>query len=287
VDASGKDSSDGRHARARAAMSSLSGLSLVKVLLALMATSRPRARFLAHSLLKLFAPGPQVSYSYRIGDRKLKGFLRWKNIDSDLQSAWELAWGDCYRLSQIPRPDFIVDGGANTGLFTLAAAVKWPDVPIVAFEPVPSNFEAIKTHLEANNLEGHAKIEQAALAGRDESRRFILREANQGSFAGEVLSHEAIIVSCRAIAQFLPSNPDMVKLVKLDIEGGEVEVLDALFASGGMKKTIIVMELHNTPVTRPWIDELARRIGYGLEFYEVGSVTAHCQLTSPDLQRAN
>jgi hypothetical protein len=54
-----------------------------------------------------------------------------------------------------------------------------------------------------------------------------------------------------------------------------------------MKKTIIVMELHNTPVTRPWINELARRIGYGLEFYEVGSVTAHCQLTSPDLQRSD
>ncbi|MGA9669452.1 MAG: FkbM family methyltransferase [Terracidiphilus sp.] len=264
-------------------MDSLSGLSLIKVLLALMATSRPRVRFLAHGLLKLLAPGSRVTYAYRIGNRKLKGFLRWKDIDSDLQSATELAWGDCYHLSQIPRPDFIVDGGANIGLFTVAAAIKWPDAPIIAFEPVPSNVEAIRSHLGANHLERHVTVEQAALAGRDGSRRFFVRQANQGSFTDDISSHEAIDVSCRAIAKFLPPNPDITKLIKLDIEGGEVEVLDALFANGGMKKTIIVMELHNTPVTRPWIDELARRIGYRLEFFEIGSLTAHCQLTSLDL----
>jgi hypothetical protein len=43
------------------------------------------------------------------------------------------------------------------------------------------------------------------------------------------------------------------------------------------------MELHNTPVTRRWIEELARRIGFIPEFFEVGTLTAHCQLTSPDL----
>jgi FkbM family methyltransferase len=273
-----------RHSRAEAVISSLSGLSLAKVLLATMATSRPRTRLLAHSFLRVLAPGSRVSYIYKIGDRKLNGFLRWKNIDSDLQSALELAVGDCYRLNQIPRPDFIVDGGANTGLFTLAAAAKWPNVPIVAFEPVPSNVEAIRAHLETNNFEDRAKVEQAALAGIDGSRRFFLREANQGSFSGDISSRDVMDVSCRAIAQYLPSNPDLLKLIKLDIEGGEVEVLDALFANGGVKKTIIVMELHNTPVTRPWIDELAQRIGYSIEFYQIGSTTAHCQLVSPDLR---
>jgi FkbM family methyltransferase len=279
-------SSVGKHSRfirAKAVVSSLSGLSLVKVLLALTASSRPRARFLAHGLLKLLAPGSRVSYVYKIGGRKRIGFLRWKHIDSDFQSALELAIGDCYRLSRMPQPDFIVDGGSNTGLFILAAAARWPKVPIVAFEPVPSNFEAINAHLAANHLESPPRIERVALAGRDGTKRFFVREANQGSLAGDLPAHETIEVSCRALAQYLPTDPTKLKIIKLDIEGGEVEVLDALFAGGGTTKTIVVMELHNTPVTRPWIEELARRIGFSIEFYEVGAVTAHCQLTSPDL----
>ena len=103
-------------------MASLSGLSRVKILLAVLANSRPLARPFALGLLKLLAPGSRVSYQYKIGNTKLIGFLRWKHIDSDLQSALELAIDDRYQLNQIPQPDFIVDGGANTGLFSLAAS---------------------------------------------------------------------------------------------------------------------------------------------------------------------
>jgi FkbM family methyltransferase len=273
----------GRFVRAKAVTAKLSGLSLIKVLLALLANGRPRARHFSHGLLKLIAPGPSVSYKYKIENRNLIGFLRWKHIDSDLQSALELAVGDCYQLDRLPRPDFIVDGGANTGLFSLAAIARWPGVPIVAFEPVPSNLEALESHLKANQAESLVRVEKAAMAGAEESKRFFIREANQGSFSADLPADCAIDVDCRMLAPYLPSNPETVKLIKLDIEGAEVEVLDALFKNGGLKKTIIVMELHNTPVTRPWIEDLALRIGYTIEFIQIGSITAHCKLTSPDL----
>ena len=271
-----------RFIRARAVIGSLSGISMIKVLLAVLANSRPRARRFAHCLLKMLAPGVSVSYNYRIGNRPLVGFLRWEHIDSDLQSALELAIDDRYRLVRIPQPDFIVDGGANTGLFSLAVATKWPAAKIIAFEPVPANVDAIEAHLKANHAESLVKVENAALAGMNGKKRFFLREANQGSFSAE-LPGVSINVDCRALAQYLPANQESLKLIKLDIEGAEVEVLDALFENGGTKKTIVVMELHNTPLTKPWIEALARRIGFALEFYEIGSVTAHCQLTSPDL----
>ncbi len=272
-----------RFVRAKAVMARLSGLSLIKVLLAVLASSRPRVRRLSHGLLKLITLGPRVSYKYRIQNRNLIGFLRWEHIDSDLQSALELAVGDCYQLNRIPRPDFIVDGGANTGLFSLTAIARWPGVPIVAFEPVPSNLEAIESHLKANHAENLVRIERAALAGVDGSKRFFIREANQGSFSADLPADCAIDVDCRMLAPYLPSNPETLKLIKLDIEGAEVEVLDALFKNGGLKKTIIIMELHNTPVTRPWIEDLAQRIGYTIEFTQIGSITAHCKLTSLDL----
>ena len=276
-------STGGRFIRARAVIASLSGLSLVKVLLAVVANSRPRTRPLSHGLLKLLSPGARVTYKYRIGNRRLIGFLRWEHIDSDLQSALELAVEDRYRLDQLPRPDFVIDGGANTGLFSLAAATKWPDAQIIAFEPVPSNIEAIESHLKANHVEALVRVEKAALAGTNGSKRFFLRQANQGSFSDGLPGDKSIDVACREIGQYLPSNQESLKLIKLDIEGAEVETLDALFKNGGTKRTIVVMELHNTPVSRPWIEALAHRIGFTVEFYEVGSMTAHCQLTSPDL----
>lgn len=272
--------------RARAIMDALSGLSKVKILLATLASSRPRVRPLAHGLLRLMAPGARISYKYKIGNCDRIGFLRWEHLDSDLQSALELAVGDTYRLEHLPRPDFIIDGGANTGMFSLAAAARWPDVPIVAFEPVPVNLDAIRRHLDANRVGPLVRVEPAALAGADGSSRFYVREANQGSFSALQPGDKPIDVACRALAQYLPSDPQSLKLVKLDIEGAEVEVLDALFSNGGLSRILILMELHNTPVTRPWIEQLARRIGFDLEFFQMGSVTAHCQLSSPDLRAA-
>ncbi len=276
-------STGGRFIRARTVIASLSGLSLVKMLLAVLANSRPRTRLWAHGLLKLLAPGTRVTYRYRMGNRRLTGFLRWEHIDSDLQSALELAVDDRYRLDQLPQPDFVIDGGANTGLFSVAVATRWPAAQIIAFEPVPSNLEAIESHLKANQVEALVRVERAALAAINGSKRFFLREANQGSFSDGLPAERSIEVDCRAIAQYLPSNQESLKLIKLDIEGAEVEVLDALFKNGGTKKTIVVMELHNTPVTKPWIEELVHRIGFKIEYYAIGSVVAHCQLTSPDL----
>jgi hypothetical protein len=74
-----------------------------------------------------------IRYGYTIGDRKLAGFLRWKHIDSDLQTALELAIGDCYRLSKLQRPDFIIDGGANRGLFFLGCCIEMAYGPCDCF----------------------------------------------------------------------------------------------------------------------------------------------------------
>ena len=270
--------------RAKMVISKLAGLSRVKFVLAVMANSRPRLRFLAHNLLKLLGHGPSVVYTYRIGGRTLTGFLRWKHIHSDVEVALELAVGDNYRLQQLPQPDFVIDGGANIGLFALAAAARWPKAPIIAFEPVHENVEAIRAHLRANHFENQIKVEEAALAGSDGSKRFFIRKSGQAGFVASSLPIlETVDVACCALARFLPQDPDLLKLIKMDIEGGEVEVLEALFANGGLKKTIIVMEIHFPPATRQWIEDLARRIGYIIEFYEFGPVTAHCQLASPDL----
>ena len=269
--------------RAKAVVSSLRGISALKILLALAATSRPRARRVSHAILRILSPGKHIKYSYKVAGHRLSGFLRWKDIDSDLQSTLELAVGDCYRLNSLPKPDVIIDGGANTGLFSLAAAARWPDSRIIAFEPSPSNIDAIKAHLKENRLQSRVRLEQVALSGAKETKRFFIREANQGSLTADLPADESIDVDCRQLAEYLPKEADTLKLIKLDIEGGEVDALNALFEVGGTPRTIIVMELHNTPITRPWIEELAERINYSIEFYEVGSVTAHCQLNSPDL----
>jgi hypothetical protein len=66
------------------------------------------------------------------------------DLRSDLQSALELGVDDCYCLGRLKEPEFVVDGGGNTGLFTLAACARWPKASIVVCEPVPANLKILK-----------------------------------------------------------------------------------------------------------------------------------------------
>ncbi len=50
---------------------------------------------------------------------------------------------------RLPRRGVVVDVGANIGLFSLFAAAHSPDVRILAFEPAPAAFEALRANGEA------------------------------------------------------------------------------------------------------------------------------------------
>lgn len=147
--------------------------------------------------------------------------------------------------------DVFYDVGANVGFFALAGArLVGRTGAVYAFEPVPENAAAIRASAELNGL-AHVEVVETAVGRATGRERLLLVEdlswsrlESQGwhSRTRETLDIEIVAID-DLVADGRLRPP---QLVKIDVEGGEI---DALM---GMRKTIeqhrppIVCELHDT-----------------------------------------
>lgn len=147
--------------------------------------------------------------------------------------------------------DVFYDVGANIGFFALAAARRVGAAGAVyAFEPVPENATAIRTAAELNRFEQLEVVEQAVgrAAGRD---RLLLVEdlswSHLESRGWHPRTADTLDIEIVAIDDLVASGRIRPpQLVKIDVEGAEIDVI------AGMRRTIeqhrpaIVCELHDT-----------------------------------------
>lgn len=70
---------------------------------------------------------------------------------------------NCYLREGITLHDtaFVLDVGANVGLFSLYVKAKYPHASIMAFEPMPDAYRALRANLEHHKADGVSAIEQA------------------------------------------------------------------------------------------------------------------------------
>ncbi|MDX1929812.1 MAG: FkbM family methyltransferase [Pirellulaceae bacterium] len=127
---------------------------------------------------------------------------------------------EVYKFKTINSKPRIIDGGANIGLASIYFSRNFPNATIHAFEADPSICEFLRQNLQsftANNVE----VIQAALWTDNHGVSF----ASEGSDAGK------IVVEDSARTQRVPSIrlkdllQDPVDLLKLDVEGAEVDLL--------------------------------------------------------------
>ena len=166
--------------------------------------------------------------------------------------------------------DVFYDVGANIGFFALAGARHvGPAGAVYAFEPVPENAAAIRASAELNGLANVEVIEKAAgrAAGRE---RLLLVEDLSWSHLESQGRHprtlDTLEIEIVAIDDLVADGRLRApQLVKIDVEGAEIEVLE------GMRKTIaehrpaIVCELHGTAAA---FVETMDRLGYATENLE-------------------
>jgi FkbM family methyltransferase len=147
--------------------------------------------------------------------------------------------------------DVFYDVGANVGFFALVGARQvGPEGAAYAFEPVPENIAAIRESAALNGLANLEVIESAVgrAAGHD---RLLLVEDLSWSHLESLGPHPrtraTVEIEVVAIDDLVASGRIRPpNLVKIDVEGAEIDVLE------GMRKTIsehqpaIVCELHGT-----------------------------------------
>lgn len=141
--------------------------------------------------------------------------------------------------------DLFVDVGANIGSYTVLASAAGAQV--VSFEPVPSTFEALLDNVHLNRLEHSVDAKNAAV-GRTPGELEMIADQD---------TTNQVLVGCNQYAGKTVRVPVMTldgalqgkvpKLIKIDVEGFEAEVL------AGAEKTLdnpglgaVLMELNGS-----------------------------------------
>jgi FkbM family methyltransferase len=180
-----------------------------------------------------------------------------------------LPWGVKYRVAVVAgnlrvqrlidrvthAGDTFVDVGAHIGYNTLYAASKVrPGGAVYAIEPAPDNLAVLESNVAANRLTNVTVLRLAAGADQEE-REFFLRgpasavnSLTADSFYAPVTS--SIRVRVAPLDELIPRAPDVVKI---DVEGAELDVL------AGMRR---ILQVRSIRLIVEWHPVLQQAAGY-------------------------
>jgi FkbM family methyltransferase len=136
-----------------------------------------------------------------------------------------------YDFDAIPfDPTHIIDCGGHIGLFTLTALHRFPQSAATVFEPNPDNLPYLKRQISQNELA--AKIITAAVSTSDGKIEF----ATGSSCSGKMLHDSAAVENLISVPtvdfkKVLDHSKPQRLLLKVDIEGAEMEVLPHILSS--------------------------------------------------------
>ena len=155
-------------------------------------------------------------------------------------------------LEEITKPGMtVLDIGANIGYYALMELdLIGSSGKLIAVEPSPKNIEIFKKNIELNNV-GDIRIIEGAISDKAEKKDFYLAEqGNLNTFhaTGTGLKHltgEVVEVDSYTVPQVMV-NEGSLDLIRMDVEGHEVEVLNGMLESvrSGALRPTIIFETH-------------------------------------------
>jgi FkbM family methyltransferase len=171
------------------------------------------------------------------------GSIAGGNLESAVQEAM---------VRHLPRGGVFYDIGANLGFFSLLAAHRsgLEEGRVVAFEAAPDNAEAIRVNAALNRVP-NIEVICAAVADRAGRGRLQIVDDQSWSklvqFGEHPFTERVIDVECVAIDELVSSGrvpPPTV--VKIDVEGAELEVVAGMRETIAAHRPAIICELHDT-----------------------------------------
>lgn len=220
----------------------------------------------------MFQAAPLALGSYKIADKlgvkkdfRIRFDTVWLTIRSAtpdfkvVRSCLLGEFNEPLRLTRV-KHGLLIDAGGYIGLVSILMAMRFPDAQIVCLEPHPDNFRLAK-----KNCAPWTNIEVLQCALGAEAGEHSIRDRGTGEWGytivadpddapnSTVVGATRTVSICQLIGKYHASGVD---LLKLDIEGGEYEILQR--ASEWMDRCdVLVVELHER--IRKGVDELYQR----------------------------
>ncbi|HET7461692.1 MAG TPA: FkbM family methyltransferase, partial [Longimicrobium sp.] len=191
----------------------------------------------------------------------------------------------------------VFDVGANIGLFTLFAGTLRPGVTVYAFEPIPPVFAALEANARIHGVDArlfncgvgstagvetftfypHASVLSGRQVDEDEARSvvrsFVLNEHDPGAggMDGALLEEmlearldtEQVTCEIRTLSQVIrEQGVERIDLLKVDVEGGEYDVLAGIEEEHWERIAQVVAEARDQDLER--VTELLARHGFAV-----------------------
>lgn len=237
--------------------------SALKLLLLLAMSSRPRLGPFCEFMLRFFVRDGEIPIHYEVRGRNLEARIRRAFQAGDTRSLQEQVVEQAGMLDSTLPPELIVDGGGNIGLFTLNAAQLNPAARLVVCEPVPHNIAHIHRHLALNRMT--AAVRPVCLGGSRRRITFYTRDADQGSFDPTQPYHGTLEVEVLTLDDILQGAKETRILIKLDIEGMELETLHS-FVRPDPRQITVVGELHGHQAHHEELSGIFARAGWSCRY---------------------
>lgn len=187
-------------------------------------------------------------------------------------------------IKRVCREGWVVwDCGIYLGYYTnLFSRLVAPTGCVVAFEPDPRNIERTKSNLALNHL-SNVQFVQAAIGAPVGEIDFVISHntnshirgayigLDQFDYATRERTDEVIKVRCISLDEaYQNDNLPRPDLIKIDIEGAELEALQYLDRITTEVRPIIILELHNPECdAAAWA--FSQRANYSLESLDRGT----------------
>ena len=133
----------------------------------------------------------------------------------------------CYDLDLHGKQPYIIDVGANTGLFSLRMKYLYPDSNITCYEPYPPNFEKLEQTVQRNQL-NDVQVKMEAVSDKMGKIQLYIHPKNIGghSLYQQEAGKKSIEVDTVVLHDIL--HKKQCDLLKLDCEGAEYDIIQSI-----------------------------------------------------------
>ena len=166
-----------------------------------------------------------------------------------------------FLLGYLQPGDTMIDVGANVGTYSLLATTI-DDVSVVAFEPSGLTYERAFRNVELNRVEGRTRLLRQAVGATSGVAVLSVGLGPRNKVLGPAEAGEEVPMA--TLDDLLGSTPGPVSLVKVDVEGGELDVLEGGRRLIERDSPALIVEVNDPSGTERQLKEL----GYSCYSYD-------------------